>query len=227
MTLEETIIKLVPVALAGAFLPTWTRDVIILLGTNRPHSNALSYIGGNAVVRLAIGALVLYGVDAATLAAALAGGESVFPWYVAALSALLLAGLGVWLVTRRLGTPDETPRWLRWFEELHPSVCFALGAGMMAMPGTQYVYYLSGMAVIAGSGLGTPTEVVLTLAFTFFLELMLLTPVVLYSVSRTHADRALTAFKRWLGVWGLRVSGAILLAVAAGLGVVAYRSYGT
>lgn len=216
--LGETLSGLLPFVAAGAFLPTWTRDVIILLGTGRPLLNASAYVAGNAAFRLGLGVAVLYGLDVSALTETSGRGSwSSSPW-VLGLGAAALLGLASWLATRPPRATDELPKWLQAFERLNPAVSFLLGAAFVAAPGIQYVYFLGGMDAIAGSGVSDGAKLLLLLAFVLSLQVMLVVPIVLYAVAGDRARRPLDSFKRWLGRYGARVGGLILGVFGAYLG---------
>jgi len=48
----ETLAQLMPFAIAGAFVPTWTSRVIIFLGTDRPLGTSIGYVVGNFTYRI-------------------------------------------------------------------------------------------------------------------------------------------------------------------------------
>ena len=58
--MTKTIAQLMPFIVAGAFVPTWTSYVIILLGTERPIGNAGGYVAGNATWRLLLGFVAIF-----------------------------------------------------------------------------------------------------------------------------------------------------------------------
>ena len=52
--------SLLPFAIAGAMVPSWTKYVIVLLGSKRPITNGLAFVAGNATFRLIFGVVALW-----------------------------------------------------------------------------------------------------------------------------------------------------------------------
>lgn len=211
--LSATIAALAPFALAGVVVPTWTNHVIILLGTRRPKTNALAFVLGNAAYRLLLGAAALLSISLKPGIAPQAGsgGAGLGVWGVAA--GVLLALVGAFLFRKPPRASDELPGWLKALESIRPWMAFGAGFATMAAPGIQYVYFLGGMGVIPTSSLSTAERVVMTLGFTAFLELMLLSPLVIYILGGERSAAAVQSFKIWLGRNEYKVFGTILACV--------------
>jgi hypothetical protein len=212
--MTEAIAAVLPFVAAGAFLPTWTVYVILLLGTRRPLANALGFVGGNAVFRLGLGLFVLYvlgtipGIpqasDTPTRGAAIGYG----------VGAAVVLVLGV-LSLRKPDDPERPePGWMRRFERMSPAVSFGLGLAAVASPGIQWVYFLGGMNEIVARTAGAGSELVLLALFVFALQLMLLAPVAVYVAAPARASATLGAMKYWINGHTNRLSGVILLLVA-------------
>lgn len=214
-----SVAQLVPYALSGAFLPTWTLYVIVLLGTSRPLRNALAFVAGNAAWRLALGAGALWflGEIPGVPSAGAPPGRGAALAYLVGGAALAVLGA---VQLRRPDDPDRPqPAWMTRFEAVPPLLAFALGAGMCASPGIQWVYFLGGTNVIAQAGLGTGGEAALLVGFVGSLQLMLLAPVVVFAARRRQAGRALVTMKRWINGHANRITGIILLLVGVWLAV--------
>lgn len=200
---------LVPFALAGAFVPSWTKHVIILLGSKRPLANAGCYIAGNVAFRLLLAAAVLLSFRLDVVQRVTdqpPGGQRAY---------LVLIGLGmvslsIYLIRKQPNGSGELPGWLRALEAIKPWMSFAAGVGMMAAPGVQYVYYLGGAGVVAHSTLSATTKMLLVAAFTVFVEFMLLAPVVVYSLGGEKSAGLMGSFKTWLARNEFKVFGAVL-----------------
>lgn len=63
--MAQTFAQLLPWVIAGAFLPTWTSYVTLVLGTDRPLTTASSYVLGNASWRFVLGFTTLFVVSVA------------------------------------------------------------------------------------------------------------------------------------------------------------------
>lgn len=207
-----TLAKLLPFAVGGAFLPTWTSRVILLLGTERPLTNATAYVAGNATWRLGLGFAAIF--IASVAAPRSEPSEFAIPVAIAWLAASLLTVAGVWLLARKPGTGRA--RGLGWVDTLKrfpPWAAFAYGAYNCAVPGAQWAYFLGGCAVIASSGLAWAWQLTLLAAFVAVLELMLLTPVAIYVRKQDEARAIFGRIDGWLASHAPRVLGGILVMI--------------
>jgi hypothetical protein len=211
----DAIGKLIPIVVAGSFLPTWTRDTILLLGTGTPPWNSVAFVAGNASCRLAIGLVALFAVDSDRLSRLAANQSQSNPWVLAG-AALVFFALALFTL-RQSGSaakadPDSVPGWMRALERFPWYAAFGLGFLFMLMPGIQYVYFLAGMAVIASAGLGPIAEIGLLVLFVGALEVMLLTPLAIYAIHPRTSRALLERLKVWIGRNG-QVVGAVVLTV--------------
>lgn len=209
-----TFLQLLPFLIAGAFLPTWTSYVIILLGTDRPFGNAGGYVAGNATWRLILGVIAIF---VASLAAPGARStEIVLPIWLSLSLASILIGMGVYLFRRKPKTdPDsqDLPKWLKELKRLPPWASFGYGMWSCMLPGAQWVYFLGGCAVIATSGLNDVEQFALLLVFIAGLEVMLVTPIVIYARRRERADATFAKIDHWLGLHASQFFGLILMGI--------------
>lgn len=221
--MAQTFAQLLPWIIAGAFLPTWTSYVTLLLGTDRPLQTSSAYVIGNATWRIFLGVITLFIVTAAAPKIRKTG-ISMPPslaWFLAA----VLAGIGFWLIIRRPKTetvkPDSVPKWLQTLKRLPPWAAFGYAVYNCALPGAQWVYFLGGTAVIAASGLATDAQFVLLLVFVALLEVMLITPIVIYYRRRESARATFDKLDVWLGRYASTVFGGILLMIGAFFALIA------
>ena len=206
----EALLSLVPFALAGMIVPSWTKYVIILLGSGRPVVNASAYVLGNAAYRFVLGVLALLVYEIRSVQETMTRAPALEPTLLALL-ALLLWALAFYLVrVRKSADSNRTPAWLRALESVRPWVAFLGGAAMVALPGVQYIYFLSGVTVISQAGLSGAESLLLLLIFIAALQPMLVTPIVMYRSSGRHGDAAMRSFKAWLARNELRVVAAVL-----------------
>ncbi len=213
--MAQTFVQLVPWIIAGAFLPTWTSYVTILLGTDRPLRTSSSYVLGNATWRLVLGFTTLFIVSVAAPKTQ-SQGVTMPPWFAWSLAAIL-CGMGFWLVTRKPKTAsaqaNEIPVWLRTLKKLPPAAAFGYAVYNCALPGAQWVYFLGGCAVIASSGFDAEWQFLLLVVFIMFLETMLVTPIVIYYRKREDARETFDRLDVWLGRHASTVFGGILLMI--------------
>ncbi len=212
--MQQTLVQLLPFLIAGMFLPTWTSYVIILLGTDRPFGNAGGYVAGNAVWRLGLGFVAIF--VTAVVAPKAGGGKLVVPIWFAVSMATLLIGIGVYLIRKKPATDagaPEIPKWLQGLKRLPPWASFGYGMWSCMLPGVQWVYFLGGCAVIATAKLNSVEQFALLLVFIAGLEVMLLTPIVIYARRRERAKSTFERIDVWLGKNSSTVFGAILTAI--------------
>ncbi len=205
----EVIVKLAPFALAGVVVPSWTKYVIILLGSGKPTLNASMFILGNATFRLLLGLTSLYVMNINYVQEEVhdpPGGQHV--WLI--IPGLLLWSLAFYLFRKKPEQTDRVPGWLRALESLNPWVAFGAGFVLVALPGVQYVYFLSGVGVIAASSLMVPEAVLILVAFIAFLQLMLLAPIVIYKASGSRGEEAMRKAKVWLTAHEFQVMAVVL-----------------
>ncbi len=194
----QTLVALAPFVAVGAFLPTWTLYVVILLGTKRPLANGFAFVAGNATFRYLLGVAALWAV---TLPRFQLGGSSANRGQDALRAALLgtlflALALAQWrqrnasgaAATRVLALLERTPPWLS----------FVLGFAFCAAPGAQWLYQLGALGVVQDLGLSRGAELVWLAAIVLVLEVMLLAPLVVYVVARERADALLVRFRAWL-----------------------------
>ncbi len=209
----QTFLQLLPFLIAGAFLPTWTSYVIILLGTDRPFGNAGGYVAGNATWRLILGFLAIFITSIAAPKAR--SNQLIMPIWFALLLAAILIGIGVYLFRKKPKTEptQEVPKWLQELKRLPPWASFGYGWWSCMLPGAQWVYFLGGCAIIATSGLNDVEKFVLLLVFIAGLEVMLLTPIVIYARRRESAKATFDKLDVWLGKHASQFFGLIITAI--------------
>lgn len=192
MTWLETsvgsLVTLVPLALASAFMPTRTVMTARLMLTARPVPNALAFIAGNWVWRPILGLIILstLGFDATGLAR---WADQTFRTAAGVLS-LVFAVLA--LLQWRVGSRFNDERFERWSERLDglgPSAVFAATLAVMWIPGTQWLLVIAGCAVIHASGVSAPLQIVLLVLFTVGQLVMVASPLLMRAAADRHGDQ--------------------------------------
>ena len=221
----ETIAAMLPFALAGAFLPTWTIFVIIFLGTSRPATNAAGFILGNATFRVGLGLFVLFVSPVAVPELPSGAGSSSFTGIVYAVAALLFALMALGQFRHRHDPPKPLPGWVSKLEHMPPLVASGFGFITVAAPGIQYVYFLGGMSALAAASLSTPETLLLLVLFVAFLEIMLVAPLAIFVLFRARAEELLARFKSWIEQNSRSTTAVILLMLALYFGYRAVTLY--
>lgn len=204
-------VGLVPFAVAGSILPTWTIAVIALLGTERPVANSTAFILGNAATRMAVGLAVLFVIPLPDSESFRLDSGVWDARLVIAIGVGLLA-LAAWLWTRPAAAESES--WVDRAERIRPRTAFFAGALVTASPGVQYAYLLGGLAAIIEVSRDPFVQVAALFVFVVVLQWMLATPIVIYAVFREQSTRILERMKVWLREHGQRLVGGILGAAA-------------
>ncbi len=213
--LGSTVLTLMPFVAVGAFLPTWTLYVVILLGTKRPLANGIAFVAGNATFRLALGAAALAAVKLPRIDLGGGGDPEQEAIRAALLGALFLAlALAQW--RQRGSSGAGASRVFALLERTPPWLSFVLGFAFCAAPGAQWLYQLGALGVIQELELNLAAELTWLVAVVFVLELMLLAPLFIYVVLRDRADALLARFRSWLEKNSARAA-AYLLGTVGGL----------
>lgn len=216
--LFDTMLKVAPFAFAGVVVPSWTKYVMLLLGTGRPVRNASMFVVGNAVFRLALGVVVIWIHQVPAVRQTSATASALPPvWLIVPGVALLALAGRLWFVPP--SAERDRPRWLRAFEGIRPWMAFWTGFAMVALPGIQWVYFLSGAAVLAAAPLDPARTFLGLVVFVAFLELMLMSPIALYVASGDRGAVLVARFKGWIVANEHRVA-AVVLAIFGGFMVV-------
>ncbi len=205
----EAFLQMLPFAIAGAFLPTWTSRVIVLLATDRPIGNGFAFVLGNAVFRFGFGVAFIYILNDSRVEDFTEGGGSLNPW-IFVVAGVLLWALAAWSFFKPSTPDDEVPGWMNALERVPPIMAFGYGMFLVALPGIQYAYFIGGIGVISSAGLSDTEMIVLLLIFVGLLQVMLLAPTVIYIRKKEKAEVTFVAIKNWLARNGDTVTAVML-----------------
>ena len=195
----QTLLALAPFVAVGAFLPTWTLYVVILLGTKRPLANGFAFVAGNAIFRYLLGAAALWAVTSCRGSTWAAGARNRSQDALrAALLGMLFLALALAQWRQRNASGAAATRVLALLERTPPWLSFVLGFAFCAAPGAQWLYQLGALGVVQDLGLSRGAELVWLAAIVLALEVMLLAPLVIYVLARERADALLVRFRAWL-----------------------------
>lgn len=211
--MQDAFREMLPFALAGSIVPTWTLMVIALLGTARPTGNAWAFITGNAAWRLALGLFVLFlipDVRPPELPMLRRDVEIVIYLLVALLTGVLAT---VEWFRKRRPDPGTPSKWMTRFESIRPLSAFVTSAAFCASPGVQWVYFLGGMTAVRAARLPAAEQTALLLVFIVIVESMLMTPALIYAVNPRGASKSLERFKEFLLRQSHRITAVILALV--------------
>lgn len=186
-TLSGNLGVLLPLALASAFMPTRTLITARMMLTDRPLANAVAFIAGNWVWRLALGGAVLWtlGFDAAGIA-------TVADRTIRAVAGILSLVFAVLAVAQwRFGARFNQERLDRWWQRLDgidPGKVFAGTLAVMWLPGAQWLFVLAGCGVIHAARIAPPAEALALTLFTAGQLVMVASPIIATRRALTHAE---------------------------------------
>lgn len=201
-------LQIMPFAIAGAFVPTWTSRVIILLATGKPVANGLAFVAGNFIYRFLLGLVLLYVSDVTALQELTRDTSTQASTLF--IAAFLLFSLAFWLWRQSAGQSEELPGWMRALERVHPALSFVYGVLLVALPGVQYVYFIGALGVLITEMNDFVMQLVGLLFFSAFVQLMLLAPIVAFVRYNEAAQPKLDAMKDWLAHHGNQVTAGLL-----------------
>jgi hypothetical protein len=207
----KVLAALLPFAIAGALVPSWTKYVVVLLSSKKPITNGLAFIVGNATFRLIFGVIALLVFQAEPVKKAVENPPGNQDSLYLIIPAILLVLLGVYLFRKKPKREDELPKWLKALEGVKPWMAFGAGFATVALPGIQYLYFLGGIGIMAKSGMTAGQVLFVLVIFITFLQLMLLSPVVIFRLGGKRAEESMARFKVWLGKNEFKVFAVIFL----------------
>jgi hypothetical protein len=216
MLLVSVLISLVPFIIASVAMPTWVLLVVVLLTQAKRRVEALAFVAGVTLVRLAQG--LVFGLILASYdVPAIEGG----PELELVISALLVvAGLVLWAAALQqwlTGTPSFAvvaerteqleplegagsvqsgyePRWRALVSRITPARALLLGAVLVTSSPRAWLFTLGAMGVIAQAQLRPITSLVAYLFYVVGANLLIVAPILVSS--STWFDAA----ARWLEI---------------------------
>ncbi len=219
--------KTVVLALGAAFFPALLACVAILISRPEPRRLILAFYIGGLLMSVSAGLAVAKVFEGG---GEIAGSDSGGPHGNVSIIVGLLGLLFCWLLVSRRGRgliegwrtrhprrrqpkPKEGPSWVeRRLDRATAGIAFLVGAAIN-LPGPFYLLALGDIA----HGPSTIEQLLLILLFNAIMFLLLEIPLVGYLVNPDWTARAVAATGAWLTTNRLRVIGALLGVISAGL----------
>jgi hypothetical protein len=205
MLLVSVLISLIPFIIASVAMPTWVLLVVVLLTQAKRRVEALAFVGGVTLVRLAQGfvfGLILSAYDVPSIE----GGPElelvISALLVAAGIVLWAAALQQWLAStpsfaavapsREQLAPLEgagsiqggrEPRWRALASRITPARALLLGIALVTSSPRAWIFTLGAMGVIAQAPLRPITSLIAYLFYVLGANLLIVAPILLSSSS--------------------------------------------
>ncbi|MFI6432390.1 GAP family protein [Rhodococcus oryzae] len=188
----ELILLLIPETIGLVITPAAIAGCVLLLQSDNPIRNALSFGGAFLMVYTVIGVAALLGGAGDPSATS----QTVSHWIGLCVGVLFLAvGLFQLLQRRKLGA--ETPKWMLELEEATPRTSFVIGL-LLANLNPNLFIMLSGMSIISSYGSTWPEALVGTVLLLLASVLDFLVPIGMFVLLGDRARRGLDRAKTWM-----------------------------
>lgn len=190
-------IEFITLTIGAAVVPVWIIIVLLLLRGEGGLFQALAFVGGQIVVRLAQG--FLFGsVLAASPDAQTAQGAHAITSIL-----LLLIGILLWITAGlkwfKQEDPDAPPpKWMKMFDSISAPKAFGLSMALMLVAVKQWVFTLGVLGVISEANLPSPNDVIAYLIFILGAQSLVLIPIVITAAAPKRSAQLLEAGNQWL-----------------------------
>jgi hypothetical protein len=187
------LIYLIPLIVGTVAMPTWILLVVLLLSRGHKVMEAVSFVAGVTVVRLAQG-IVFGGILSVYTLPTHGHHVDVAASILLSLTGILMwvAALREWRMPKR---PDASlPRWLSVISSLTPVRSFVVGVVLVLTSSRAWLFTLAAMGLIAQANLRPLQDVIAYLYYMLGANLLIVAPIV---VSLTSAAR-FEAGAHWL-----------------------------
>jgi hypothetical protein len=204
MQLISVLISLVPLIIGSIAMPTWVLLVVMLLTQSNRRVEAMAFVGGVTLIRLAQGVVFGLIVNAYAVPASSRGNGTVDIVVSALLAAggvlLWAAALQQWLASKSSSaaaapSPEQfnalegsgtlrgepEPRWRTLVRHITPARALLLGAGLVTSSPRAWLFTLGAMGVIAQANLRPSSSVAAYLFYVLGADLLIVTPILVSS----------------------------------------------
>lgn len=189
---------------------------VVLLHTNRPRTNGITFLAGRVVALAAVTAAFdqaprfLGGLD-----------RPIPPWLLAGVGAVLLAS-GGWLWIRRDRFPTEPP-WLTRLNDLTPAGSAAIGAVLVVSNPKMLAASAAAGLVVGTSSLGPAGAGLAVVYYSAVASSTVAAPVLAYVIAGARYDDRLTRLKEWIQRHNAAIGAVVMIVVGLALLVAALR----
>jgi hypothetical protein len=213
-TVGSVLLELLPFMIGAAVVPVPIMIVLLLLGNPGGRSKAAAFLTGAILVRLAQGIVFGYIFASDPAATTDEGGNLIVATLLIVLGVLML--ISAYKKWAKEADPDAPPpRWMAALGGVSAPKAFAMGAGVVAISGKQWVFTLGAIGVLEKAHLGLPTSAALFLCYVLAGQAFGLIAVISYALSPQRARSVLAAINAWFG----RNSRPVMIAIYLVFGV--------
>ncbi|AQA20785.1 hypothetical protein BTZ20_5500 [Rhodococcus sp. MTM3W5.2] len=188
----ELILLLIPEMIGLVITPAAIAGCVLLLQSDNPIRNALSFGGAFLMVYTVIGVAALLGGAGDPSATS----QTVSHWIGLCVGVLFLV-VGLFQLLQRRKLVAETPKWMLELEEATPRTSFVIGL-LLANLNPNLFIMLSGMSIISSYGSTWPEALVGTVLLLLASVLDFLVPIGVYLLLGDRARRGLDRAKTWM-----------------------------
>lgn len=185
--MSSVLVQLLPLVIGSMAMPTWILLVLFLLRHKKGLIEAVAFVSGVTVVRLAQGVIfgaVLGGTE-------VAHGRSAPGTVVSTL--LLVAGILMWAAAlKQIWQEDDPesplPSWMTMISALTPLRALGLGALLVVTSSRAWLFTLAALGVIGQAELGPAPSILIFLLYVLGAESLLVAPVLVSMRSSARFD---------------------------------------
>lgn len=189
---------ILPEALAVTIMPMAIIALILMLSTPNARTNGISFTLGAYLATLAI---LMVGAFVGNLQAANDGGGPSLIGSLAKIALgliLLYMALKQWQARPEKGEIAEVPGWMKALDQFTPGKSFTTGVFLAVVNAKNIPILLAVAIVIAQSGLGLVSNMIVAILFSLVSISLLIIPLIFYLIAGQKAVDALEGFKDWL-----------------------------
>ena len=197
--MPAVIVDLIPLILGATLAPIYPIIVLLLLQSERGLGKAIAFVAGAVAARLLQGVIFGLVFTPAVDAESAAGLALIGPTLLALLGVLLLVmGVKKWRKSSDDEDGDEPPAWMGTLTEMSVIKAAGTGALLILLAVKQWVFTLSAIAVIEEAQPGMAAGVGLYLLFVLATQLLVIPPIVAFSVAPGKSAVPLRRAQGWL-----------------------------
>lgn len=190
-------VEFISLTIGAAVVPVWIIIVLLLLRGEGGLFQALAFVSGQIVVRLAQG-FIFGSVLAASPDAQTAQGAHAITSIL-----LLLIGILLWITAAlkwfKQEDPDAPPpKWMKMFDSISAAKAFGLSIALMLVAVKQWVFTLGVLGVISEANLERQASLVAYLVFIVGAQSLVLIPIVITAIAPKRSAQLLEAGSQWL-----------------------------
>jgi len=197
--MKELILALIPLAVIATLQPPQVISFLFLLQTQRGKANALAYLAGMSVFRLAIGGV--FWALASNVEATVESAGSEFGPLVGTVLAVLGLLLLVYALRRIFSAQDEDQATVSWLDKLDSiswPQSFVVGLSFLALDPKDWITDIAAVNLIAEADLSGSASLLTYLGYILLAQLLLITMFVITMALPRKSQSFLTGLNNWM-----------------------------